>query len=124
MTFVLTGGQRHEVTVLPQLLDQGAVKRKGPGRPRRRPKRVVGDKGYSYRSVRRFLRQRGIRCTIPRRSNQHHGGPFDRAIYRQRNRVERLFNRLKQHRRIATRYEKLAANYLAMLTLAAILLWI
>jgi transposase len=124
MTFVLTGGQRHEITVLPQLLDQGVVKRKGPGRPRRRPKRVVGDKGYSYRSVRRFLRQRGIRCTIPRRSNQHHGGPFDRAIYRQRNRVERLFNRLKQHRRIATRYEKLAANYLAMLTLAAILLWI
>lgn len=66
MTFVLTGGERHEVTVLPQLLNHGAVKRGGPGRPRRRPQRIVGDKGYSYRSVRRFLRQRGIRSTIPR----------------------------------------------------------
>ena len=124
MTFVLTGGERHEVTALPQLLDQGAVKRIGPGRPRRRPKRVVGDKGYSYRSVRRFLRRRGNRSTIPRRSNQPHGGPFDREIYRQRNRVERLFNRLKQYRRIATRYDKLATSYHAMLTLAAFMLWI
>lgn len=124
MTFVLTGGERHEVTALPQLLNQGAVKREGPGRPRRRARRIVGDKGYSYRSVRRLLRQRGIRATIPRRSDQHHGGAFDREIYRQRNRVERLFNRLKQYRRIATRYDKLVTSYHAMLTLAAIMLWI
>ena len=124
MTFVLTGGERHEVTALPELLNHGAVKRQGPGRPRHRPKRIVGDKGYSYRSVRRLLRQRGIRSTIPRRSDQRHGGPFDREIYRQRNRVERLFNRLKQYRRIATRYDKLASSYHAMLTIAAILLWL
>jgi transposase len=49
---------------------------------------------------------------------------LDRAAYRRRNFVERLINRLKQSRRIATRYEKLAANYLAMLTLAAIRLWL
>ena len=49
---------------------------------------------------------------------------FDRAAYRLRNRVERLINRLKQFRRIATRYEKRAANYLAMLTIGMILLWI
>lgn len=124
ITFVLTGGERHEVTVFEQLLTQGAIKRASGGRPRKRPKRIVGDKGYSYPSVRRFLRRRGIRYTIPCRSDQHATGPFDKATYRQRNRVERLINRLKQFRRIATRYEKLAASYLAMLHLAAILLWI
>lgn len=124
MVFVLTAGERHEITVFEQLMTQGAVKRAGRGRPRRRPKRVVGDKGYSYRSVRRCLRRWGIRYTIPHRSNQSKSGPFDRALYRERNRVERLFNRLKQFRRIATRYEKLAASYLAMLHLAASLLWI
>jgi transposase len=51
-------------------------------------------------------------------------GPFDREVYAERNRVERLINRLKQFRRVATRYEKLAVNYLAILTLAATLLWL
>jgi transposase len=51
-------------------------------------------------------------------------GPFDKAIYRQRNRVERLFNRFKQNRRLATRYEKRATNYLAMWQIAAILMWL
>lgn len=51
-------------------------------------------------------------------------GPFDRAVYRERNRVERLINRLKQFRRVATRYEKRAVNYLAMVTIAAIRLWL
>ena len=86
--------------------------------------RLVGDKGYSSNKFRWFLRRRGIRYTIARRSNQHRGGSFDKEIYRQRNRVERLINRLKQFRRIATRYEKRAANYDAMLTLASILLWL
>jgi hypothetical protein len=67
---VLTGGERHEVTVLEQLLAQGAVKRAGRERPKRRPRRLVGDKGYSYRFVRALLRRRGIRYTIPRRSDQ------------------------------------------------------
>jgi transposase len=84
----------------------------------------VGDQGYSRRQFRRFRRQRGIRYTIPRKVNQHRGGAFDREVYRQRNRVERLFNRLKQFRRIATRYEKRAVNYAAMLTIAAIVLWL
>ena len=61
---------------------------------------------------------------IPSKSNQRRQPGFDRAAYRRRNRVERLINRLKQFRRIATRYEKRAANYLAMLHLAALLIWI
>ncbi|HAX79823.1 MAG TPA: hypothetical protein DCY88_29305 [Cyanobacteria bacterium UBA11372] len=71
-----------------------------------------------------YLRRRGIRLTIPRLSNQPRRGPFNREIYRQRNIVERAINRLKQFRRIATRYEKLAANYTAMILLACILLWL
>lgn len=80
-----------------------------------RPKRVVGDKGYSSSKIRCYLRRRGIRYSIPRKENEKHRGKFDKMLYRQRNRVERCFNRLKQFRRIATRYEKKAENYLAML---------
>ena len=86
--------------------------------------RLVGDKGYSYPSVRRRLSEQGIRAVFPTRSNQRLSRAFDPAIYRQRNRVERLIGRIKQYRRIATRYEKRASSYLAMLTLAAILLWL
>lgn len=124
MTFVLTPGQRHESTVFERLLAQGAVKRLGPGRPRRRPRRVVGDKAYSAGRIRRYLSKHGIRVTIPRRRDERRRGVFDRAIYRLRNLVERLVNRMKQFRRVATRYEKRAANYLAMLTIVAILLWL
>ncbi len=67
---------------------------------------------------------RGTRTTIPRKKNEHRGGSFDRYIYRTRNRIERLINRLKQYRRVATRYEKRADNYQAMLTIAAIMLWL
>ena len=62
---------------------------------------------------------------IPNKSNQPHQRGFDRAAYRERNRVKRTINRLKQWRRVATRYEKREANYLAMVTIAAIvLLWL
>lgn len=124
MTFVLTPGQDHETTALEPLLEQGAVKRSGRGRPRLRPQRIVGDKGYSSRKIRAYLRRYGIRSTIPRKRNERRTGPFDRALYRSRNRVERLINRLKQFRRLATRYEKRKENYHAMWVIAAILLWL
>jgi transposase len=124
ITVLLTAGQRHETIVFEALMEQGAVPLVGGGRPRLRPQRVVADKGYSSGPLRRYLRRRGIRYTIPRKDNETHRGKFDKQIYRERNRVERCFNRLKQFRRIATRYEKNAQNYLAMLTIAAIMLWL
>jgi transposase len=124
LVVALTGGERHEQPLLPTLLDGGAVRRAGRGRPRRRPDCLAGDKGYSSRSVRRELRRRGIRAVIPTRSNERRNPHFDRAAYRERNQVERLFNRLKQHRAIATRYDKLAASYYAFVLLAACLLWL
>ena len=107
------------------LLEAGAVKRPGRGRPRRRPQRVAGDKGYTGRPVRTSLRRRGIGTVIPRRTTESRRGVrFDREAYRERNRIERLINRLKQHRAIATRYEKLEVAYHALLTIACILVWL
>lgn len=124
MTMILTPGQRHEQHALEAVLDRGAVKRAGSGRPKLRPRRVAGDKGYSSRTARQALRRRGIRAVIPRKRDERPHQRFDRVAYRERNRVERLINRLKQFRRVATRYEKRAAHYQAMVTIAAITLWL
>jgi transposase len=124
MAVILTPGQRHEAMVFEQLMETGAVKRRGPGRPKRRPHRIIGDKGYSSRRIRRYARQHGIQITIPHKQNACHKGPFNRALYRLRNRIERLINRCKPFRRLATRYEKRAANYKAMWLIAATILWL
>lgn len=114
-------GQAHESKWFESVMN--AVRIKQPiGRPRRRPKRVAGDKGYSYRTIRQWLRRHGIKAVIPRRANEPRRGneTFDRESYRRRNVVERCVNWLKESRRIGTRYEKLAVNFLAMVKLAMI----
>jgi transposase len=120
MVIVLTPGQHHEATVFEALLKQGAVRRPERGRPRR----VIGDKGYSAKRIRGYPRQRGMRITIPRKRNECRSSPFNRAVYRTRNRIERLINRCKQFRRLTTRYEKRAANYRTMWLIAVCLLWL
>jgi transposase len=85
---------------------------------------LAGDKGYSSPTARRRIRRRGIIPVIPTKSNEPRDPAFDRAAYRERNRIERLINRLKQFRRIATRYEKRGINYAAMLTIGMSLLWL
>jgi transposase len=124
MTLVLTPGQQHEATVFETLLEQGAVRRAGRGRPRVRPTRVVGDKGYPGRSHRASCRRRGIRYTIPQLRTERHRGHFDRAVYRLRNRVERLINRCQPSRSLATRYDKRAASSRARWLIAFTLRWI
>jgi transposase len=103
-------------------MQQGAVKRSGRGRPRLRPHRLAGDQGYSSPTARTYLRRRGIRSVIPTLTTQRRDPHFDRAAYRERNQVERLIGRLKQCRRIATRYDKRKEIYHAFLILAAILI--
>lgn len=109
--------------------------RAGVGRPRRRPDAVIADKAYSSRAIRQTLRRRGIRAVIPERADQkanrmrrgQAGGrppAFDRDLYKARNVVERCFNRLKQFRAIATRFDKLADRYRAGVHLAALILWL
>lgn len=121
LTFVLTPGQVNEAPLFPTLLTTGAIRQRC-GRPKCLPKRVIGDKSYSSRAIRLFLRRRGVRVTIPRRSTETRTGRFDRKVYRLRNGIERLINRMKQFRRIATRYEKGAENYRTMWIIAAVVL--
>jgi transposase len=85
---------------------------------------AAGDKGYSSPTARACLRRRHIRPVIPTKKDQPRQRNFDRAAYRLRNKVERLINRLKQARRVATRYEKRGDNYLAMVHIGMILLWL
>jgi transposase len=93
----------------------------GRGRPRSRPDRLIADKGYSYPRCRRLLRQRqqARRAARPGRPLA-----FDQTIDARRNVVERCINRLKQWRGLATRYEKRAVTYRAMVVLASIVLWL
>ena len=88
------------------------------------PATLAGDKGYAFPSARRLLGRRGISAVIPAKSDQPRQPSFDRLAYRGRNRVERTVGRLKQFRRVATRYDKRALNYLAWVTLAAALIWL
>ncbi len=120
----VTPGQRHESTCFESVL-QAVCIAQPRGRPRGRPKRLAGDKGYSYPRIRVWLRRHRIEAVIPQRKDQrasHRGRPlkFDREAYRQRNVVERCIGWLKENRRVAVRYEKLATNYLGMLKLAMI----
>ena len=109
---MLTAGQAHECKSAEALVDAVKVGR------RRRPKRVAGDKGYSYPFVRRMLRDRRIAPLIPTRSDQGPDPSFDRQAYKRRNVVERLVGWLKERRRLCTRFEKRADSYLAMVQLA------
>ena len=85
---------------------RGGVPRPGRDPPHIRPQRVDGDQGHGNRQMRACLRRHEIRYTILRKKNERHKGPFDRAVSRSCNQVERsINNRLKQFRRIATQYE-------------------
>ncbi|MEU2485563.1 IS5 family transposase [Streptomyces sp. NPDC012617] len=132
--FVVTGGNTNDCTRFTAVMEAIRVPRIGPGRPRVRPDHVLGDKGYSSKAIRAWLRRRGIAHTIPERADQvrnrarrgSRGGrppAFDREAYKHRNVVERCFNRLKQWRGIATRYDKTAQSYEAAVTLASLLMW-
>ncbi len=132
---MLTGGNVNDCTRFEQLMNAIRVDRRGLGRPRTRPDHVIADKGYSSRSIRRYLRRRGIAHTIPERtdqqSNRQNRGPrggrpptFNKLIYRHRNVVERCFNRLKQCRSLATRYDKTHTSFQATVTTAALLQWL
>jgi transposase len=85
---------------------------------------VVADKGYDADAFVRQIEAQGAQAVIPPRSNRIEQRDYDRHIYKDRNLVERFFNRLKQFRRIATRYEKLAQNFFSMLNLVCAYIWL
>lgn len=131
----MTPGQAGDSPVLPRLLAQLRVERPGPGRPRTTPIALRGDKAYSSRGSRELLRSRGIVAVIPEPSDQaghrkrrgsRGGRPvgYDVEDYKGRNVVERFFNRMKNWRGLASRYDKHALVYRGGVVLAAILDWL
>ncbi|WP_238322047.1 IS5 family transposase [Komagataeibacter europaeus] len=112
--FDLTGGEISDYSGADALMDLPVVT----------PRRFLADKGYDSDRIRENLLFRGILPVIPPRSNRTEDIPCDFRRYRDRNRIERMFNKLKQFRRIATRYDKTRKSFLAFLNLAAVKLWL
>jgi transposase len=123
--FVLTIGNRNECPTFEPLM---RVARQCRSRCRW-PKRLAADKGYSADKLRLWLIKRPIGVIIPMRDNEHVNdrdcfGRFNKRAYRKRNVVERCIGWLKNCRRICTRFEKLAVNFAAMITLAMIVMYL
>lgn len=87
------------------------------------PAKLLADRAYDARSLRDWLAKRGCQAVIPPNPTRKHPHSYDREAYKSRNLVERMFCRLKDFRRIATRYDKRADTFLAAVLIAAILLW-
>ena len=114
IAILLTGGEAHDYSVAERL-----IRRVKP------PKNMLGDTAYDGDGLRAKLNQRGTKPVIPNHPNRKRLLSFNKRLYKLRWRVESAFKRLKDFRRIATRYDKLARNYLASVCLAAALVcWI
>jgi transposase len=128
ITVGVSAGQSHESAMLEPLLDRVSISGK-PGAPRKRFALVSGDKGYDGAALRQAIRQRGSTPLIPHRKDRDGSYPsaahdFDKVRYRDRNVVERTIGHLKEHRRIATRYDKLAESFRAFIILGCIRIWV
>jgi len=124
----VTGGQVHETTVVEPLLDGVSIRGK-PGRPRQRFKTVAGDKGYDGHPSREAIRTRGSQPLIPSRKRPDGSYPpnaagFDKQMYKRRNVVERLIGKIKEYRRIATRYDKLADSFKCFIMIGFTRIWL
>ena len=109
--FLLAPGNSHDILAVPALLEG------------HRPQAVLADRAYDANSLRQHLDQIGAEAVIPSTRSRRAPIPHDTVIYKLRNRIERCFNKLKHFRRFATRYDRLAAHYLAFIHLAASMIW-
>lgn len=114
LDLVITAGEVHDATAYNELIDSAET----------RPKVLIGDKAYDSDAIREDAWFHGTDPIIPTKSNRKIQRPIDPLLYALRNRIERFFNKLKNARRVATRYDKTAASFLAFVQLASIKIWL
>ena len=112
LSILLTGGQAHDCPPAQRL-----IRRTNPA------KKLLGDKAYDSEELRLWLNERGTKAVVPNRTNRKQPFRFDKKSYKQRHRIENAFCRLNDFRRIATRYDRLARNFLASVCLVAAIVW-
>jgi transposase len=112
LSLLLTGGEAHDCPAAKRLIRRSKA-----------AKKLLGDKAYDSAELRQWLEDRGTRPVIPNKSNRKRPFRFSRKFYKQRHRIENAFGRLKDFRRIATRYDRLARNFLASVCLVATIVW-
>ena len=112
LELALTGGQVHDVTQAPGLLIG------------KQAERVIADRGYDADSLIEQIEQQGAEAVIPPRKNRKHPRNYDRHAYKERHLIECLFSKLKQYRRVFSRFDKLARNYWSFLCFACALIWL
>lgn len=114
LAITATPGQSHEAKEFPNMMEQVEL---SIHRRAKRPKQLAGDKGYSSNKIRQWLSSKNIEPIIPNKSNEPQQ-PFNQQIYKKRNIIERFIGRLKDYRRLATRYEKNADSFIAFIKIA------
>lgn len=112
LKLILTPGQRGDAPLAPVLLDGLS------------PRRVLADKAYDSNALRKLIAAMGAEAVIPCNPTRKTAIPYDFEAYKVRNTVERCFNKLKHFRRIATRFDRRAAYFLAFLQIAAAMIWV
>jgi transposase len=111
LRFILTGGEAHDVTTAADLLDGQTADG------------IIADKAYDTNALREMIEEADIEAVIPSKRSRKVQIPHDAQAYKLRNRIERFFNKLKHFRRIATRYDRRAAHFLAAIQLASSMIW-
>lgn len=109
--FILTPGQAGDVTQAAALLEGQSADY------------VIADTAYDSRALRDTIEAMGAQAVIPSNPTRKHPVSHDPAIYRMRNRIERCFNKMKHFRRFATRYDRRAVNFLALIHIVAVMIW-
>lgn len=111
LRFLLTGGEVHESRTAKTMLDGVEAKA------------VIADKAYDSNAIREHVAEAGMEAVIPSNRSRKTAIPHDATLYRERNRIERCFNKLKHFRRLATRYDRRACHFLSFLCLATAMIW-
>lgn len=112
LRFILTQGQVHDIRQAEAVIEGFACEK------------VLADKGYDSNAFREVIAAKGAEAVVPSKRSRSEPIPYDKDVYKERNLVERFFNKIKHFRRIATRYDKTALSFAAMLALAAAMIWL